>query len=154
VSQKGSGPPIWNPKHLRDSGRRYNLASSVLTKASKVLLFTGGDDNAVHLTEVNLNSEISTRNISSVPDAHASTITGVLHLGDMHFLSCGIDQAVKVWRLEGEKLVCLYKCHTGVPDVGGIVEIGGDLGKRRFVVFGTGMEMIAWNRLQENGSPS
>src|SRR5271170_3826229 len=122
----------------------------VLTKASKVLLFTGGDDDAIHLTEVNLNSDIPARNISSVPDAHASTITGVLYLGDMHFLSCGIDQTVKVWRLDGEELVCLYKCHTGVPDVGGIVEIGGDPAKRRFVVFGTGLEMIGWNLEQKN----
>jgi hypothetical protein len=100
---------------------------------------------------VNLNSDISTRNISSVPDAHASTITGVLYLGDMHFLSCGIDQVVNVWRLDGEELICLYKWHTGVPDAGGIVEIGGDLAKKRFVVFGTGMEMISWNLVQENG---
>jgi WD40 repeat protein len=124
---------------------------SVLTKASKVFLFTGGDDNAIHLTEVTLNPDISTRNISSVLDAHASTITGVLYLGAMHFLSCGIDQAVKVWRLDGEELICLYKCHTGVPDVGGIVEIGEDPAKRRFVIFGTGMEMIALDLMQENG---
>jgi hypothetical protein len=117
--------------------------------ASKVLLFTGGDDNALNLAEVEFNSEISIRRIALVPDAHASTVTGVLYLGNMHFLSCGIDQAIKVWRLGGENLVCLYKCHTCVPDVGGVVEIGGDREQRRFVVFGTGMEVITWNQGEE-----
>ena len=127
---------------------------SVLTKASKLLLFTGGDDSAVHITEVTLTPEISTRNIASIPDAHASTITGVLYLGDMHFLSCGIDQTVKIWKLEEDELIFFHKCHTGVPDVGGIVEIGGDPARRRFVVFGTGMEMITWNLFQGNSLPS
>lgn len=113
--------------------------------ALKILLLTGGDDNAIHLTEMTLDPDISRRRIASVPDAHASTITGVRSLGGMNFLSCGIDQAINVWGLDGDKLVCMYKCHTYVPDVGGIVEIPGDLARRRFVVFGTGMEMIAWD---------
>ena len=119
--------------------------------ASKVLLFTGGDDNAICITVVTFSPDMSTRRIASVPNAHASSITGVLSLGDMRFLSCGIDQTIKFWRLDGEKLLCLYKCHTCVPDVGGIVEISAETAKRRFVVFGTGMEMIAWNPARENG---
>ena len=119
--------------------------------ASKVLLFTGGDDNAIYITAVTFSPEISTQRIASVPNAHASTITGVLSLGDMHFLSCGIDQTIKFWRLDGDKLLWLYDCHTCVPDAGGILEIGAETAKRRFVVFGTGMEMITWNLVLENG---
>lgn len=107
-------------------------------------LLTGGDDNAIHLTEINFGSALKCRLISSVLNAHTSTITGVLDLGNLQFLSIGIDQRIRVWEYNGRDLVCLHNAYTFVPDVCGIVEIGGPKRKRRFVVFGTGMEMIAW----------
>jgi len=42
----------------------------------------------------------------------------------------------------------LCEAYTFVPDVGGMIEIGVKDGKRRFVVFGTGMELIALNGRQ------
>jgi hypothetical protein len=114
---------------------------------TSVYLLTGGDDNAIHLTEVTFKaeSEITYRIVASVRNAHTSTITGILNLGNLRFLSVGIDQVIKVWKLDEETLFCKYKASTFVPDVGGIIEIGVQAGKRRFVVFGTGMEMIAWD---------
>jgi hypothetical protein len=117
-----------------------------------VYLFTGGDDNAVHLTEVNFGTSLRCRLISSFLDAHTSTITGVLDLGNLQFLSIGIDQCIRVWGYNGHNLVCLHKAYTFVADVCGIVEIGISESKRRFVVFGTGMEMIAWETAESINS--
>lgn len=123
--------------------------SLILMTESSVYLLTGGDDNAIHLTEVTFEGESRTtfKPIASVLDAHTSTITGVLNLGSLEFLSVGIDQVIRIWKFDGEKLICRYKADTFVPDVGGIVEIGVQGSKRRFVVFGTGMELLAWEEL-------
>jgi len=109
-----------------------------------VQMFTGGDDNAVHLVELTVASEVTCKLLASVLAAHASTVTGVLSLGKTKFLSVGIDQNIRFWKLDGTSLICLSKAYTFVPDVGGIVEIGVQARKRSFVVFGTGMELISW----------
>jgi hypothetical protein len=116
---------------------------------SVVHMFTGGDDNAVHLVELAVTSEVTCKLLASVLDAHASTVTGVLSLGEAKFLSVGIDQNMRFWKFDGASLRCLCKAYTFVPDVGGIVEIDVEIGvqereKRSFVVFGTGMELISW----------
>jgi len=111
---------------------------------SVVHMFTGGDDNAVHLVELAVTSEVTCKLLASVLDAHASTVTGVLSLGEAKFLSVGIDQNMRFWKFDGASLRCLCKAYTFVPDVGGIVEIDVQERKRSFVVFGTGMELISW----------
>lgn len=126
----------------------------ILITDTSVYLLTGGDDNAIHLSEVSFEGEgkCAFRPIASVLDAHTSTITGVLNLGGLKFLSIGIDQVVRVWKFDGENLISRYKGYTFVPDVGGIIEIGVQGGKRRFVIFGTGMEMISWSDSEEDTS--
>jgi len=111
-------------------------------------MFTGGDDNAVHLVELVIRSEVTCTLLASVLDAHASTVTGVLSLGKSRFLSVGIDQNIRIWKFDGSGLMCLCKAYTFVPDVGGIVEIGVRERKRSFVIFGTGMELISWEETE------
>ena len=115
-------------------------------------IFTGGDDNAVHLTEVIFGTTLKCRLIASVPNSHTSTITGVLDLGNLQFLSVGIDQYIRIWEFNGSSLFCLHKAYTFVPDVCGIVQIGVQRGKRCFVVFGTGMELVAWENAERTNS--
>jgi len=112
-------------------------------------MFTGGDDNAIHLVELTFAPRVTCKLLASVLNAHASTVTGVLSLGRMKYLSVGIDQNIKMWKLDGVKLACIGKAYTFVPDVGGIVDIGVQERKRRFVVFGTGMELISWKENEE-----
>ena len=126
---------------------RYIAIQAMLIKGTVVHLFTGGDDNAVHLNEVTFGTNITCKPLASVLNAHTSTITGVLILGNGQYLSVGSDQRIRIWEFDGAKLICLYSGYTFGPDVCGVVEIGVRLGKRRFVVFGTGMEMIAWDGL-------
>jgi hypothetical protein len=82
--------------------------------------------------------------VAGVLDAHTSTVTGVLFLGSSRYLSVGIDQKIRLWIEEGGKLLCIYEGYTFVPDVCGIAEIGVNGKIRRFVVFGTGMELLEW----------
>ena len=106
-------------------------------------LLTGGDDNAVHLTEIKLVSEeIRCTLLAGVLNAHTSTVTGVLFLDRSRYLSVGIDQKIKIWKAEAGKLSCTYEGYTFVPDVCGITEIGVNGTERRFVVYGTGMELL------------
>lgn len=107
-------------------------------------MFTGGDDNALHFVELTLTPNVTHKSLASIIDAHASTVTGVLSLGRMRFLSVDIDQNIKIWKYDGASLICLCKVYTFVPDVAGIVEIGVQEKKRRFMVFGTGMELVSW----------
>jgi hypothetical protein len=107
-------------------------------------MFTGGDDNAVHLVELVFTPNVTCKLLASIIDAHASTVTGVSSLGRMRFLCVGIDQNIKIWKYDGASLICLCKVYTFVPDVGGIIEIGVPERKRKFIVFGTGMELISW----------
>ena len=124
------------------SGTR--VLSLILIREHLVHLFTGGDDNAVHLVELTFAREISCKHLACIPEAHASTVTGVLSLGEMKLLSVGIDQYIRIWKYDGANLTHLYEAYTFVPDVGGIVEIGAQSRHRCFVIFGTGMELISW----------
>jgi hypothetical protein len=103
---------------------------------------TGGDDNAIHLTRVMIEQENTCKPIAAVLEAHTSTVTGVLSLGNSKFLSVGIDQKIRMWKVSGDGLTCLYESYTFVPDVGGFIEIGVKGRKRQFVIFGTGIELI------------
>lgn len=123
---------------------------SSLTTESVAYLLTGGDDNAVHLTEVVFDDGIACKLLASVLDGHTSTVTGVLHLGNLQFLSVGIDQKIAMWKFEGTKLTAVYEAYTFVPDVCGVIDIGVQRGKRRFVVYGTGMELIALEDSERN----
>lgn len=106
-------------------------------------LLSGGDDNAVHLMQVEVTDEnITLTTIAGVLDAHTSTVTGVLFLDDSRYLSIGIDQKIRLWKVEERSLLCIYEGYTFVPDVCGIAELGVKGDKRRFVVFGTGMELL------------
>jgi hypothetical protein len=89
-----------------------------------------------------MEQQIICQPIAVVLDAHTSTVTGVLSLGNSKFLSVGIDQKIRMWKVSGHGLTCLYEGYTFVPDVGGFIEIGVEGSKRRFVIFGTGIELI------------
>ena len=108
-------------------------------------VITGGDDNAIHITDVNVGDDVVFTPFASVSNAHTSTVTGVLSVGHASLLSVGIDQKIRRWMRDGKDLVCIGEGYTFVPDVCGIAEINWDWPKRRFVVFGTGMELIAWD---------
>jgi WD repeat-containing protein 6 len=107
-------------------------------------MITGGDDNAIYLNEIEIGDVISCRLLASKTKAHTSTVTEVLSLGNSVYLSVSIDQIIRVWELNIGRLVCIFEAYTFVPDVCGIIEIDGNDYERRFVVYGTGMELVAF----------
>jgi WD repeat-containing protein 6 len=107
-----------------------------------VRMITGGDDNAIQLSEISISSSITWRILALVRDAHTSTVTGVLSWGISEYLSIGIDQRIRLWRYEDGNLNCVFDGYTFVPDVCGIVDVGVSGEKRRLVVYGTGIEML------------
>lgn len=128
------------------------LIVSKLTLAHMFHAFTGGDDNAIHLSEVSFGETVAFHLLASVPDAHASTITGVLSLGNSRFASVGIDQMIRLWQFDGNRLLCFHRAYSFVSDICGILEVGIQEEKRRFVVYGTGMEFVEWEEHVNVGS--
>ena len=91
-----------------------------------------------------ISDEVSLKLLASAIDAHSSTITGILALTNTRFLSVGIDQNIRMWQYQGSGLACIYSAYTFVPDVCGIVALKQrNPARLRFLVFGTGMELIS-----------
>jgi hypothetical protein len=109
-------------------------------------MISGGDDNAIHLSEIGITDIISRRLLGSEEKAHSSTVTGLLSLGDSTYISIGIDQRIRVWAFRDGQITCIFEAYTFVPDVCGMVEIDGNQHKRRFIAYGTGMELFALTR--------
>lgn len=129
----------------------------LISGSSRSLLITGGDDGAIHLTQIDEGKELCNgkdycvSRLMSAENAHASTVTGIVALREVRCVSVGIDQKIKLWSiLDGKKLVCLREGYTFVPDVAGIIQIP-PKDDWRFVIFGTGMEMV---RLYNDDSSS
>jgi hypothetical protein len=113
---------------------------------SEVEIVTGGDDNAIHLVKVTIGQIITCESIATLHDSHTSTVMGVLSLGNSKFLSVGIDQKIRMWKITEEHMVHLYEGYTVIPDVGGFIEIGVQGNNRQFVIFGTGRELLQLNK--------
>ena len=110
---------------------------------SSIYVVTGGDDNAIQLTEVTINSFIICRTLATVSDAHTSTVTGVQFLGDSRYLSVGIDQKIRFWKYGDGVFAQISEFYTFVPDVCGVVDLGVYGEERRLAVYGTGIELLA-----------
>jgi WD40 repeat protein len=117
-------------------------SESSLMVESEVEIVTGGDDNAIHLTKIMMGETITWESIATILDSHTSTVMGVLSLGNLKFLSVGIDQKIRIWKITGVHIIHLYEDYTVISDVGGFIEIDIQENKRQFVIFGTGMELL------------
>ena len=64
-------------------------------------------------------------------------------LGSHEFVSVSVDQKVRMWRYINGAPVIYHDGYTVVPDVCGILDLGVVERERRFVIYGTGMELLA-----------
>ncbi|EPY49353.1 WDR6 family WD repeat protein [Schizosaccharomyces cryophilus OY26] len=115
----------------------------------KVSLFTGGDDGAVcHMAlKLNIDTEMKTVYVEelekfSLPEAHASSVTGILQLEENLFLSASVDQRILTWAKREGLWKVESENNTFVADVGGMFSQGSNL-----VVFGVGYEVFKINKL-------
>lgn len=104
-----------------------SIATTILSE-NKILVATGGDDNAIHVNVLEIpdqNDLTSTRVLHTWNSAkyHSSQITGLCLL-DKHLLSTSIDQRITLFgcRISEEGIECnfLSQTHTDVADVQGM----------------------------------
>lgn len=84
----------------------------------KYRLYTGGDDNALILSEIRFGSEIVVSVICFQELAASSTITSVVLAGPGRVATVSVDQMVRMWKLTGTTLQCLSTVYTTVADTG------------------------------------
>jgi WD repeat-containing protein 6 len=115
----------WVKRHAIHQSAIHATASLVLPDQSRFIA-TGGDDNAIALTRIGNHIKTLT-----IPRAHAAAVTGlaIFYLVADGFLlaSAGLDQRVKLWKVElNVKGVEDISCHllqdvsTAVADVSGL----------------------------------
>ena len=92
---------LWRRRGRHQSGVNAMAAAPV---ATGVLLVTGGDDQALSATELHYTEKgLELYAACHVPCAHASAIQGVALCearGALHVASVGLDQLLRVWRLQ------------------------------------------------------
>ncbi|XP_034235872.1 WD repeat-containing protein 6 [Thrips palmi] len=116
--------PIWSSRCHQSGVNSLHAQVLPTSKASTILVASGGDDNSVVLTALTLgDKEVSMIAQWSNSSAHAAQVTGVWLVGAW-LLSTSIDQRLTVWRwkleLEGSThLTCDFVSQTicSVPDV-------------------------------------
>ncbi|KAK3334980.1 WD40-repeat-containing domain protein [Neurospora tetraspora] len=115
------------------------------------LVITGGDDNAVHFTNLQYSSADNTYKVlsrSRVKDAHAAGVTGICTVREdgeaVEVASISNDQRVKLWRAvwkegseEPVKVTLLDNQYSSVADAGDVEVIK----EGRLMVGGVGMEV-------------
>ncbi|KAJ4414826.1 WD repeat-containing protein 6 [Neurospora sp. IMI 360204] len=115
------------------------------------LVITGGDDNAVHFTNLQYASADNTYKVlsrSRVKDAHAAGVTGICTVREageaVEVASISNDQRVKLWRAvwkegseEPVKVTLLDNQYSSVADAGDVEVIK----QGRLMVGGVGMEV-------------
>ncbi|KAJ9130871.1 Regulator of Ty1 transposition protein 10 [Pleurostoma richardsiae] len=118
------------------------------------LVVTGGDDNAIGILELKLDTNKSAVRASSraiVKSAHAAAVTGIAitdaTTGVASVVSCSNDQRVKTWRIStdasgAKKVNLLGNRYSAVADINDmdVMASGGKL-----VIAGVGLEI--WDRL-------
>ncbi|KAJ8716407.1 hypothetical protein PYW07_003034 [Mythimna separata] len=126
-----------------------SIDTAILTE-NKILITTGGDDNAIHINVLEIpdqNDLTSTKVLYTWNscNCHSSQITG-LCLVDDYLLSTSIDQRITLlrWGVSEEGVDCkfLSQTHTDVADVQGMELLDHNSGAITVCVFGKGMEVI------------
>ncbi|KAL3229117.1 hypothetical protein RNJ44_02204 [Nakaseomyces bracarensis] len=123
---------------------------SIMKKSKKKMcIITGGDDNALALSTVTIDKGTDTEielNFS-VKDASSSTITSVnifKKSKKTRVLTTSVDQVIKIWSVEGDKLTLLKDKYTTVADTGCADLIKDKENKINIVVGGVGLSVFAY----------
>lgn len=124
-------------KELKIHKAGINSVDINLLNDDKIILATGGDDNALHLIVLRIKIDENTREVDKLYDwscdkYHCSQITGLKLFGDNIMISVSIDQRVSVikWSCNNTetKLACEFiaQYYTTVPDLQGFEVIRSD----------------------------
>ncbi|KAF9824397.1 hypothetical protein SFRURICE_002059 [Spodoptera frugiperda] len=134
-----------------------NSIATVNVSEDKVLVATGGDDNAIHtiVVEINVQNNKTSANVLHAWNSannHSSQITGLIIVDD-YLVSTSIDQRITLfrWKIDVAGIDCrfLTQSHTMVSDVQGMDLLEHDCETITVCVFGKGMEVIAVPKVPE-----
>lgn len=82
-------------------------------------VFTGGDDNSLIVSDLKFGiEEISLALLDFQESAASSTITSVTLIGTAKVMTVSVDQIVRLWSFEADKLVCISETYTTIADTG------------------------------------
>ncbi|XP_033119459.1 WD repeat-containing protein 6-like isoform X2 [Anneissia japonica] len=141
-NQDNVAPVFWMKIH--QSGIN---AIDLTKKDSGYLIITGGDDNAIHVT--NLKVEVQTAahmhfqvgDPCSAPSAHATHISGLKFLDEQTFISSSIDQRLNTWKICHNNIDLIGSEFTHVADTSGLDTILIE-GKIHILIPGQGLQLL------------
>lgn len=83
-------------------------------------LVTGGDDNALIVSKISLESdnELKLQPLAYEADAASATITSISKIGERLFVATSVDQIVRLWSFDDDRLTCKSAAYTTVADTG------------------------------------
>lgn len=101
----------------------YFAQSSIDHSPSSFLHVSGGDDNSLVMTSlVFKNGTVTAKKVTSIEDAHSSTIAGISKISDSKFVTTSVDQNIKIWKIEeaNNTIRLLTSKYTTIADTGPI----------------------------------
>ncbi|XP_077992501.1 tRNA (34-2'-O)-methyltransferase regulator WDR6-like isoform X2 [Glandiceps talaboti] len=120
------------------------------------LVATGGDDNALCVTLVELHAENATHSITvkdqySIPSAHAAQITGAHWMDSTTLVTVSIDQRLNVWTVEVKErqitsITFIYSKFVHVADVACMESWKDRNGMPYFLLSGVGLQLLSGQR--------
>ncbi|KAG5356016.1 Regulator of Ty1 transposition protein 10 [Yarrowia sp. B02] len=123
ISATDGSLSVYELPSLRPKSHIYAHQSSVRFCRNGNLVFSGGDDNKLVVSEL-VDGEL--KEVASVVSAHSSTITEVAALED-GIVSVSVDQNVRKWKFEGGELKLVSDEFTTVADTGCVCPYEGGL---------------------------
>ncbi|AOW04500.1 YALI0D23001p [Yarrowia lipolytica CLIB122] len=126
ISATDGSLSVYELPSLRPKSHIYAHQSSVRFCRKGELIFSGGDDNKLVVTELK-NGEL--REIASIASAHSSTITEVAPLdgSEADIVSVSVDQNVRKWKFSDGELKLMSDEFTTVADTGCVCPYEGGL---------------------------
>ncbi|KAK9466895.1 WD40-repeat-containing domain protein [Lipomyces arxii] len=134
--------PVWSiPVHQSSVRSFCILNSSSTSDLGKTLIITGGDDNSICVSDFVGGSFDLVRRLSSIPSAHASTVTSISELADGVVMSTAVDQRVRIWKASktgSDNLSLIDEHYTSVSDTGCSAVHSGH-GQKTLLIGGNGL---------------
>ncbi|EEB07266.2 WDR6 family WD repeat protein [Schizosaccharomyces japonicus yFS275] len=144
--EKDANPILVWRKAIHQSGI-LGIDLRIQEESEKKLLLTlatGGDDGSVSLLQLSIKWSDALHIVifmellhTTFPEAHASSVTGIILLSNEKFISASIDQRLVLWHNECNELMKVGEHYTFVPDVCGITKY-----KDLVIAHGLGLEVF------------
>ncbi|QLQ79739.1 hypothetical protein HG537_0C03880 [Torulaspora globosa] len=119
---------------------------SVMKTNGDLVIFTGGDDNALGITVASVNkstAKICARVADFQEKAAASTITSCnLICNATKLLTTSVDQTLRLWSVTEEKLVLIDSSYTTIADTGSSDCVSIDESTNLALVGGVGLSVV------------